>query len=438
MSSGNGARPPAIPGSLDRLRLRLTAWYVGTFFAILTLLGIGVFAVITWRFDRELDLSLGQATAELRRLGRADAADGLRIPERTLFVADSAGRPVGREAAPSWLQQLARDASRRAGRATAVHTESDRILRANAEPFRLGDGRAVVAIAVADEIELEDRYAALIAAFGAAALFALVLVAVGGWLLARQSTAPVERAVAHMRRFMADAAHELRTPLTVIRARAEVALQREREPEQYVVSLRGIERETERLTRIVEDLLMLARADAGERPIERRRVFLDDLTSDAAETARVIADRRSVRLDVDEFEEAAVSGDPALLRQLVVILLDNAIKFTEPGGTVRLGVRSQGASATLTVSDTGIGIAPDQIGHVFERFYRGDPARTRRPGRDGSMSEGAGLGLSIAQWIAEEHGGTVRVESEAGRGTRVIAQFPLAAADSASSALSSS
>ena len=228
-----------------------------------------------------------------------------------------------------------------------------------------------------------------------------------------------------MRRFMADAAHELRTPITVVRARAEVALQRGREPETYVLALKSIEHETERLTRIVEDLLMLARADAGERPIERRRVFLDDVTSDAAGAARVIAERKAVRIDVDEFEEAAVSGDPALLRQLVMILLDNAIKFTDRGGAgVHVGVRAEASSATLTVSDTGIGIPPDQLSHVFERFYRGDPSRTRGASSDGSTSDGAGLGLSIAQWIADEHGGVIRMESQPGHGTRVVVQFP--------------
>jgi signal transduction histidine kinase len=137
-----------------------------------------------------------------------------------------------------------------------------------------------------------------------------------------------------------------------VRSRAEVALQRARTPDEYVQALHAIERETERLGGIVEDLLMLARADAGQRPIERRRIFLDDLTLDAAESARIIADRKAVRLEVEEFEEAAVNGDPTLLRQLVLILLDNAIKFTDPGGVVRVGVRADASVATLTVTDT--------------------------------------------------------------------------------------
>lgn len=442
----NGVRPATLPQSLGRLRLRLTAWYVGTFFAILALLGIGMFATITRRFDLDLDASLRDATAELASAARAHgpqtAADVLRIPDRTLLLLDTLGRSLSGDTVDAWIARLAERAASGSGERSAAgsHREDDRILRAHARSFRVADGRPFVAVAVADEIELEDRYTSLIASFSAAAVAAIVLVAVGGWLLARQSTAPVERAIVHMRRFMADAAHELRTPLTVVRSRAEVVLQRSRAPEDYVVALRGIEGEATRLGHIVEDLLMLARADAGERPIDRQRVFLDDLTLDAAEAARAMAERRSVRVEVETFEEAAVLGDPVLLRQLALILLDNAVKFTAPGGLVRVGVhasgRGSGEGATLVVSDTGLGIEPDQLPHIFERFYRGDPSRTRAQGttteRDGG-SQGAGLGLSIAQWIAEEHGATIRIESKPGQGTRVSVHFPSPPSDAVSS-----
>jgi signal transduction histidine kinase len=300
------------------------------------------------------------------------------------------------------------------------------VLRAHAEAFRLATGQPLIAIAAADEIELEDRYAPLIAAFGAAAIVALVLVAAGGWFLARQTTAPVERAIEHMRRFMADAAHELRTPITVVRSRAEIALQREREPGDYARALRGIEQEAIRLGRIVEDLLMLARADTGERPIERQRVFLDDITLDAADAARSVAERKHVMLVVDSFEEAAVLGDADLLRQLVMILLDNAVKFTEPNGSVRVGVSAVAGRATLTVRDTGVGITSGELQHVFERFYRSDLSRSRGASRDTSSSAGAGLGLSIAQWIADEHGASIEIESQPRQGTAVVVQFPVA------------
>jgi signal transduction histidine kinase len=424
---GDRVRPATLPQSLGRLRLRLTAWYVGTFFGILALLSVGMFAAITRQFDRELDASLHDATTEMiaaaRARGPQPALRDLHIPGRTLMLADTLGRAIDGAALEPWLARAA-DVALSQGTANASHSATEsRPLRAVAQRARLNDGTPVVAIAIADEIEVEDRYPALIAEFAAAALVALVLVAIGGWLLARHTIAPVERNVEHMRRFMADAAHELRTPLSVVRSRAEVALQRARSGDEYVEALCAIERETERLGGIVEDLLMLARADAGERPIERRRVFLDDLTLDAAESARSMADRKAVRLEVDDFEEAAVNGDATLLRQLVLILLDNAIKFTDTGGVVRVGVRPVGPSAMLTVTDTGIGIPPEHLPHVFERFYRGDPSRTRES-TNGGRSEGVGLGLSIAQWIAQEHGGSIRIDSEAGQGSRVTVLFP--------------
>jgi signal transduction histidine kinase len=428
-----------LPESLRRLRLRLTAWYAGTFFAILALLGAGMFAEVTHLFDRELDASLRVAASELasavqararREADRgndiAEEVEDLRVPDRSLYLTDSLGRPLTRERSEEWIERVAHGAALR-GTADTSNRLARPVARAHAQSFRLDDGRLLVAVASASEVELQHRYATLIAAFGAAALASVVLVAAGGSLLARQSTAPVEQAIVHMRRFMADAAHELRTPLTVIRGRAEIAIQRSRESTEYVAALNGIEREAERLGRIVEDLLMLARADAGERPIERQRVFLDDVTLDAAEAARTIADRKSVRLEVDSFEEAPVTADPALLRQLVMILLDNAVKYTEPHGVVRVGVQGNAFAATLSVVDTGIGIPPDQLPHVFERFYRGDPSRTRARLGDAGASEGAGLGLAIAKWIAEEHGGAIRIESQAGQGTSVFVQFPRAA-----------
>ena len=428
------SRRASFTHSLDRLRWRLTAWYAGTFLVILALLGIGMFAAITWRFDFELDRSLEEATQELVRVATVrDSADASHtavlfdprrdpsIPGRALFVTDTLGASADTTLDP-WLRRLAADAGRHRS-STAVKTEGARILRATALAFPLAGGRTRVAIGVADEIELEDQYASLIAAFVASTLVAVVLVAIGGWLLARKSTAPVEEAFSHMRRFMADAAHELRTPLSVVRARAEVALQRARDPGEYADALRGIEQETTRLGRLVEDLLMLARADAGERRIDRRRVFLDDVTLDAAEAASVIAGRKSVRVEVADFEEAPVIADPDLLRQLVMILLDNAIKFTPPGGHVRVQVMSRGTCSELIVTDTGIGIPDEQIAHVFERFYRGDPSRTRGAASSGDSSAGVGLGLSIAQWIAAEHDGTIDITSASGEGTRVAVRF---------------
>ncbi len=425
--SATGTQAP-----LAQLRLRLTAWYVGTFGLILLLLGGGLFFAIRRQMSRQLDTSLRQAVLALEQAARirevearaasgavVDAVDELHIPDRSLYLLLPDGTPVKPPVADDWI----RAAGRLAGSAGSADVERraphEHQLRLHAERFEVAGRKMYVAAAVADVVELENQYSALIYAFSAAALAGLVLVAAGGWLLVRKSTAPVEQTMETMRRFMADAAHELRTPIAVLRGQAEVALQRDREPPEYAEALRRIEREAERLGATVEDLLTLARADAGERPIARERVFLDDLALDAAAAARALAERRGVQLEVGTFEEGAVLGDPQLLHQLLMIVLDNAVKFTPQGGRVRLSAAAPGGQAEVVIEDTGVGIRADQLPHVFERFWRGDPARGR-----GDGAQGAGLGLAIARWIAEAHGAQIQVTSEPGKGTRVAIRFP--------------
>ena len=420
---------------LDLLRLRLTAWYAATFGLILLLLGGGLFLTIRSQMSRHLDDSLRLAVGELMRAARireleartargavVDAVDELHIPDRALYLLGTDGSPVKPPQAEAWVEAAARTAAVR-GSVDLEVTQAGRRLRLHAERFTV-PGRTYVGAAVADVVELEDQYAALIGAFGAAALAGLVLVAAGGWLLVRKSTGPVEASMETMRRFMADAAHELRTPITVLRSQAEVARQRERDSEGYAAALRRVESEAARLGATVEDLLTLARADAGERPLERRRVFLDDLALDAASAAQALAATRGVALEVGTFEEAVVTGDPALLRQLLMIVLDNAVKFTPGGGQVRVSAAAPSGQAEVVVEDTGVGITAEQLPHIFDRFYRGDPARAR-----GNGAEGAGLGLAIARWIAEAHGARIEVTSEVGKGTTVAIRFPAAAVE---------
>jgi len=420
------ARPAVHP--LIRLRRRLTAWYAATFGLILLLLGSGLYGLIHAQFKRQLRDSLVDATHEL--VGAAlirerestgasgdvvDAVDELRIPDRVLYLLDSTGVPIKPDSATHWIRSAARHAAADSVFSNERDLGRDHTLSLHAERFRLASGQTLVAVAVADQVELADRYASLIAAFGGAAVAAVVLVLAGGYFLMRKSTAPVERSITYTRRFMADAAHELRTPIAVLRTRADVALQTTRSPDEYAAALRGMGHEAQRLGRVVDDLLTLARADAGERPVARERFFLDDVVIDAAVSVRTLAQAAGVSLEAEEFEETPIVGDAALVRELVVVLLDNAVKFTPPGGSVRVRVQPH-PQPTLTVEDTGAGIPAEQLPHVFERFYRGDPSRSR----DG----GAGLGLSIAQWIASAHGARVSLSSEPGQGVRAIVVFP--------------
>ena len=414
---------------LALLRRRLTFWYAATLSLILLLLGGGLYGVIHSQFAQQLDDSLRNATRELVRAALiremeaksahgavVDAVDELHIPDRSLYLLDSAGRPVKPLVASDWIRVSARRAAL-GERVTDELDAGDHTLSLHAEPFRLASGQKLIAVAVADQVELTDRYAELIAAFGGAALAAIVLVAAGGYFLVQKSTAPAERSMAYTRRFMADAAHELRTPIAVLRTKAEVALQESRTPETYATALRGMGHEAQRLGRVVDDLLMLARADAGERHVERTRFFLDDVVLDAALSVRTLAQAAGVTMIVDEFEESPVIGDANLVRELVVVLLDNAVKFTPAGGSVRVRVTPE-PQPTVSVEDTGCGIPAEHLPHVFERFYRGDASRPREGG--------AGLGLAIAQWVAAMHDARIVLTSELASGTRAVVVFPRA------------
>ncbi len=424
---------------LDRLRLRLTGWYAATFAAILAALGFGLFFVIERQMGAELDRTLERTVAAAARTV-AEAAEQwrdvdatspsaaavramrrLRLPERTLYLFDGTGRLLAPDTASGWVRAAAEGARREGRAALQAYLGREHTLRVRAERFASPAGMTWIIAAATDTEELEDQYTALIAAFAVAAFAALALVAAGGAFLARKSSAPVEAAFEHMQRFVADAAHELRTPVFVIRARADVALATGDEPHDYPTALGCIREEAERLSGILDDLLTLARADGGEQSAALVPLFLDDLALDAVSAARALAERKGVRLEVTAFGEAAIRGDATLVRQLLLIVLDNAIKYTPPGNRVTLAVAAADGRATVIIEDSGIGIAADALPHVFERFFRADPSRRRT--EDG-RSDGAGLGLAIARSIADAHDAEIGITSTPGRGTTVRLSFP--------------
>ena len=237
--------------------------------------------------------------------------------------------------------------------------------------------------------------------------------------------ARLDQSFRQIQQFSADASHELKTPLTSIRGEAEVALMREATPEEYRTVLRSIVDETERMTAIVDNLLLLARADAEQIQIRRERVPVHELVMEVFEQLGPLARRKNVTLDVAALDEASVSGDPLWLRQILVNLVNNAIKYTPAGGSVQLSLTTDHRSATsqapearVSVSDTGPGIPAEHLPHLFNRFYRVDSGRSRDAG-------GVGLGLNIAKWAAESHGGRIEVASEPGRGSTFILVLPL-------------
>jgi heavy metal sensor kinase len=242
--------------------------------------------------------------------------------------------------------------------------------------------------------------------------------------------ARLDKSFKQIERFTADASHELKTPLTSIRGEAEVALMSDETPEETRRVLQSIIEETERLTAIVTNLLLLSRADADQVRLKHEPIALDEVAMSSFETMERLARRKHITLDIAEMDDAPIEGDALWIQQLITNLLNNAINYTPEGGTVIMSVvRAQPESpdiphaltvphARLSVADTGIGIAPEHLPSLFDRFYRVDSGRSRDQG-------GSGLGLNIARWVAESHGGQIRVESEVGKGTTFTVLLPL-------------
>ena len=226
----------------------------------------------------------------------------------------------------------------------------------------------------------------------------------------------LENLFASQQRFLADVSHELRTTLTVIKANADLLRMMNKID---LESLNSIKDETDRLTRMVGDLLLLAQADTGKLPLNFKPIELDCLLFDVLKDLKPLAGNR-IKLKVLDIDQVLINGDVDRIQQVIVNLLSNAIKYTPGNGAITLTLNKEDDSAKLTIKDNGPGIPKEDLPHIFERFYRAEKSRTR------SKSSGFGLGLSIAYWIVTAHGGKIEVESEEGMGTTFIVWLPLA------------
>jgi heavy metal sensor kinase len=236
----------------------------------------------------------------------------------------------------------------------------------------------------------------------------------------------LQTAFERQRQFVADASHELRTPLTIVNLETSRALETRRTPKEYEQALTVIHAENEFMTGLVNDLLMLARMDAGQAAMEWQPLDLSDVAVDTIERLAPLAERSGVTLEAGDLPEARILGDRGYLLQMLSNLVENAIKYSRgESKRVRLETGAADGFAWVRVADTGPGIAPEHLPHLFERFYRVDPARGRPSGSaaEPDPAGGSGLGLSIVQWIARAHGGEVRVESTLGRGTTFEVRF---------------
>jgi two-component system heavy metal sensor histidine kinase CusS len=452
------------------IRWQLTIWYGGVLSALIVVFSGAVFLLMRHHLLALTDAALAEESADFasdvgrcrspvdfpKELGlRYASHEGYEFQVSTvegviLFRSDE----LGQETLP--IPGLPSDSTRPAYDSLALN----RLGRWRMASRRVAGSTGPLIVQAAVSLKPNDEAVReLIAVLLLAGPLTLAGAVVGGYWLARQALAPVDRMVAtaqeitatrldrrldapnprdelgrlastfndmfarlqrsfeEVRRFTADAAHELRTPLAVMRTGAEVVLRAPRDPERDGRALEDLLEEIDRLTRLVTQLLFLCREDSGLGAGDPRPVCLDAIVREVGDHMQVVAEERGVLLQVDFQNSVSVWGDADRLRQLLFNLLDNAIKYTPPRGTVTMRCESSNLSAIVRVLDTGIGIPAEHLPRVFDRFYRVDPARSQ-------VEAGTGLGLAICRSIAEAHEGDLKIESANGRGTEITLTLP--------------
>ncbi|HWC98761.1 MAG TPA: heavy metal sensor histidine kinase [Candidatus Sulfopaludibacter sp.] len=454
-------------------RLRLTVWYVAFFSLLFVVFGIFLYGVLSSALQARLQetLSAEANTASLMMADELVEEKGDALKAAGEVVSSLRGNPVailseGRVLASTGLffqrgfESAAARAANRSGAEIALALPDLGSHGSRAVVRRLAqDGRNYLIVAAAPL----DFVAADLAAVRRALLFAtpllIALAGLGGYWLTTRGLAPLgwmaaqareitgsnlharleigdaaeeltalsasfnellsrlDQSFESMRRFVADASHELRTPISVIRGEADVALSSDRSPAEYRQALALILDESRRLSRLVDDLLNLARADAGNVRLQVQEFYFNDLLAECCRSVQALSSARGIRLECRVGEDVSFHGDEELLRRLVINLLDNAIRYTPEGGTVSASLLAGQRELRVEVSDTGMGISAEAVPHLFERFYRADKARSRQDG-------GFGLGLAIVKWIAESHRGMVDLASRPGEGSTFTVTLP--------------
>ena len=462
----------------DSVRVRLTLWYASVLALSLIAFALVIYYAAGNIFHDRQDESLRStaqtvASAYVEELGETHSLSvagqvvlaEITFPNRYVQLTDNAGKPVAASSNLSGSSVTIPSPVLAEARVRGFSHATVNGLRIAVVP--LSSDQPLGFAAVAEPLSVvENGLSELRRDLFAGVLLVLLLASAGGYFLARKSLAPIasmnsqtqrisaenlsarldvassrdelsrlattindllarlENSFDEQQRFIADASHELRTPLAVLRGETEVALGKERSLEEYQQSLWLIQDEAERLSRIVEDLFILARQPINKpAAFNKERLSLNDTVRDCARAAQVLAVRKGIRLKLEtDLPSIALNGDEELIKRMLLNLLDNAVKYTPAGGEISLAVTRQNGNAEIVVRDTGIGIPAADQSRVFDRFFRVDKARARALG-------GAGLGLSIAQWIAEVHGGAISVASKPGEGSTFIVLLPLKSAD---------
>lgn len=416
----------------NSLRTRLTLWYAGVLALSLVAFAFVIYYAAAAIFYERQDESLRStaqtvASAYLEELEEVRSAAKanevllaeLAFPSRYVEIADTNGNAASLSANFSGNGLTIPATTLNEARTRRVAFTSINGMRLAVVP--LAQDRELGFAVVAEPLSVIDEgLRRLRRDFLAGVPLVLILASAGGYFLAHKSLVPLETSFKEQQRFIADASHELRTPLAVLRGETEVALSKDRAVDEYRESLSLINDEAERLSRIVEDLFILARQPvATPAAFAKEQLSLNEVVKECARAAQVLAVRKGVQLRADlDSASIAMNGDDELLKRVVLNLLDNAVKYTPAGGEISVALARQNGNAQIIVRDTGIGIPPAEQEHVFDRFYRVDKARSRALG-------GAGLGLSIARLIVEAHGGKISVKSVPGEGSKFTVELPL-------------
>ncbi|HEX5590778.1 MAG TPA: HAMP domain-containing sensor histidine kinase [Candidatus Limnocylindrales bacterium] len=423
---------------------RLVAWAAGTTFLVLIVLAIALYVSVSSTLEasgvRQLDLRIDTLRGLVEGPGPGPRPGQDDLPTGYIFGGGSSGTfaivldadgdvltPRDPDLPDGMPNAASLAAALESGRDVRVGTAAETPVRILTRPVQSRIGTVYVQVfqdRTAEQRTLQALLAVLLA--GGAVV---VLVAVGfGTVYSRRALGPIRdslaaqrRALRRQREFAADASHELRTPLTVIRASVDHLRRHRDEPVARVGdALEDIGAEVDHLARLVDELLILARSDSGAVTLERLPVDLGDVAADAASSLAGPAAQRGVAVEVDP-EPAVVTGDAARLRQLVLILVDNAVQHSPRDALVRVAVRREGVAAVLSVEDRGRGIRDEDLPRLFERFWRGP----------GAPPGGSGLGLAIGAWIVDGHGGRIEAANRDGGGARFTVRIPLAAGDGA-------
>ncbi|MCY3729221.1 MAG: heavy metal sensor histidine kinase [Nitrospira sp.] len=459
------------------IRVRLTIWYGGGLALIMILFAGALYVVMSRALQDQVDRSLEEAAVaasrslEEHRFGPFLLLDDLTQAFPELALIDKFFQifgPQGQITLQSAniktrnipLSQTALQSSLQ-GRAVfeTVRFHDEISIRLLSYPIRHGDALINILRVGTSLRPEEEMLARLVFVLLIGSPLAVVVSMLGGWFLAGRALRPVdtitltaqriaggdltqrietsskdeigrlantfnnmigrlETSIRQIRQFSADASHELRTPLTITKGETELALRKPRSPEVYREVLESNLEEIDRMSRIVEELMFLSRADLGEVQVASEPVQLDALVQEIHMQAMVLGKARQVKTTLGQVEPLQVLGDEWRLRELILNVVDNAVKYSSPGGTVEISLTQDHGMARIRVRDQGIGMTPDEQRLIFDRFYRTDAARAH-------AQKGTGLGLSICKWIVETHHGTIEVTSTFGQGSCFTISLPL-------------